>query len=181
MSELKNKKKSRAGHKGYLKRALEEVDDLKITARKKSRHSSHGGRRSKNNWKNSQHNSAELCENNKIKLEVTKRLAAINELLAHVQTPGSSPSASPATANPPQHQNSSVRARLPKVEVRKFGGNISAWEEFWDSFEGAIEKNETLADVDKFSYLRGLLVEPARSAIAGFALTSAKYKAAIDL
>ena len=53
--------------------------------------------------------------------------------------------------NPPQHKNSSVRARLPKLKVRKFGGNISARQEFWDSFESAINRNETLAEIDKFS------------------------------
>ena len=75
----------------------------------------------------------------------------------------------------------SNRARLQKLEVRNFGGIISEWPQFWDSFESAIHKNEVLADVDKFSCLRGLLVGPARSAIAGFAITSANYKAATDL
>ena len=82
------------------------------------------------------------------------------ELQEH-QVPGSFPSTTP------------VRARLPKLEVRKFGANIGEWQEFRDSFESAIDKNSTLA-------VRGLLVEPARSAIAGFALTSANYKAATD-
>ena len=38
-----------------------------------------------------------------------------------------------------------------------------------------------LEEIDKFSYLRGFLVEPAWSAIAAFALTSANYKTAITL
>ena len=59
--------------------------------------------------------------------------------------------------------------------------SANAWQEFWDSFESAIDRNATLAEVDKFSYLRGLLVEPGRSAIAGFALTWANYKVATDL
>ena len=33
----------------------------------------------------------------------------------------------------------------------------------------------------KFSYLRGLLLEPARWVIGGFALTSANYESAIEL
>ena len=70
---------------------------------------------------------------------------------------------------------------MPKLAVCKFGGNISEWQEFWDSFESAINRNETLAEINKFSYLRGLLIEPARSAIAGFSLTSANCKAAIQL
>ena len=45
----------------------------------------------------------------------------------------------------------------------------------------AIHENDALSDADKFAYLRGLLLEPARSAIAGFALTSANYASAVDL
>ena len=35
--------------------------------------------------------------------------------------------------------------------------------------------------MDKFSDLRGLLLEPARSAIVGFALTSKNYEAEVEL
>ena len=71
--------------------------------------------------------------------------------------------------------------RLPKLEVQKFDGKLHKCQEFWDSFESAIHRNESLDDVDKFSYLRGLLVGPARSAIAGFGLTSANYESAVEL
>ena len=100
---------------------------------------------------------AELYESNKMKIEVRKRLAAINERLTSVHQavlpPSPSPEVIPPAMNLSQHQSPSVRARLPKLEVRKFGGIISEWQEFWDSFESAIHKNEALADVDKFSPL----------------------------
>ena len=54
--------------------------------------------------------------------------------------------------------------KIPKLEVRKFSGKLEEWQDFWDSFVSAIHSN-----VDIFSYLRGLPLEPARSAIAGFA------------
>ena len=77
------------------------------------------------------------------------------------------------------HSNSSIsnntKVRLPKLEVRKFSGKIQDWREFWDSFESAIHKNEGLSDIDKFTYLRGLVEEPAKSSIAGFALTAVNY------
>ena len=78
-----------------------------------------------------------------------------------------SPEIAEGQQNPAPHPSSSIRAKLPKLDVRKFGGKISEWQEFWDSFESAIDKNEALADVDKFSYLRGLLIEPARSPLQG--------------
>ena len=74
-----------------------------------------------------------------------------------------------------------IRTKLPKLEVRKFGGRSQEWQELWDPFDSAVNQNEGLADVDKFAYLKSLLIEPARSAISGFALTSANYNETIDL
>lgn len=74
-----------------------------------------------------------------------------------------------------------TRVKLPKLEVTKFNGKLYEWQDVWDSFESAIHTNELLSNVDKFSYLRELLLEPARSAIAGFALTSVNYESAVDL
>lgn len=75
----------------------------------------------------------------------------------------------------------SFRVKLPTLEVKRFSGKIHEWQEFWDAFSSAIHKNDELSAVDKFSYLRGLLVEPAKSAIAGFSLTDANYSAAVEL
>ena len=122
--------------------------------------------------------STELMDTNTLKFDVKMRLSAIEKIVtanvANVtNVPPSLPSpsadlhANQAPFNPwPVPQTATVRAKLPKLEARKFGGNISEWQEFWDSFESAINRNETIAEIDKFSYLRGLLIEPARSAIA---------------
>ena len=71
--------------------------------------------------------------------------------------------------------------RLPQLEVRKFTGKIHEWTEFWDSFNSAIHENESLSKVDKFIYLRGLVEEPAKSAITGFSLKGDNYSAAVEL
>ena len=86
------------------------------------------------------------------------------------------------TSHPYPHANnksSTVRVRLP--ETKRFTGKVEEWQEFWDSFESAIHTNSKLSPVDKFSYLRELLVGAARTSIAGLALTSANYEAAIDI
>ena len=136
---------------------------------------------------------AEIDRAARLKADVLQRLAAIDEKLAvlqpglsenqHMSGPPSSPyqnvvenGATSSSAN-----SKTVRVKLPKLEVRKFSGKLEEWQEFWDSFESAIHANDSLSNVDKFSYLRGLLLEPARSAIAGFALTSANYEAAVEL
>ena len=212
MSEPKNKKKSRSGHKSYLTHALNKVDECvaNYTPERKDELAQ---------WKESLQEqlqrvttlsdqilalmeaheeltddlSTESMDTNTLKFDVTMRLSPTEKIvIANVanitNVPPSLPSpsadlhANQAPFNPwPVPQTATVRAKLPKLEVWKFGGNISEWQEFWDSFESAIDRNETLAEIDKFSYLRGLLIEPARSAIAGFSLTSANYKAAIQL
>ena len=70
---------------------------------------------------------------------------------------------------------------MPKLEVPKFNGKLHEWQEFLDSYRGAIHQNDSLEEVDKFTYLRSLLTGQAKSAIAGFALTSANYGAAVEL
>ena len=65
--------------------------------------------------------------------------------------------------------------------MKKFSGRIQEWQEFWDSFESAIDKNESLSVVDKFAYLRSLVVELASLTIAGFSLSSANYTAAVEV
>lgn len=212
-TELKNKRKSRAGHKSYLTQVFNDVDGCleDYTEERKNDIVQWKEILQEQQEKLTNLNkrilelmeaddditeddmSTELLETNKVKFDVKVRLSAIEEKLAdthHTPALPPSPSSLEIQGNPlaqqnhqteQSHQTAPVRAKLPKLEVRKFGGNISEWQEFWDSFESAIDKNATLAEVDKFSYLRGLLVEPARSAIAGFALTSANYKAATDL
>ena len=83
-------------------------------------------------------------------------------------------------ATPSPSQQHVPKAKLPKLEVKKFSGRLQDWQEFWDSFQSSIDKNESLSAVDKFAYLRSLVQEPARSTIAGFALTSANYEAAVQ-
>ena len=136
---------------------------------------------------------AEIDRAARLKADVLQRLAAIDEKLAvlqpglsesqHMSGPPSSPyqnvvenGATSSSAN-----SKTVRVKLPKLEVRKFSGKLEEWQEFWDSFESAIHANDSLSNVDKFSYLRGLLLEPARSAITGFASTSASYEATVEL
>eukprot|EP00794_Sanderia_malayensis_P017908 gene17908-biopygen12896 len=73
------------------------------------------------------------------------------------------------------------RVKLPKLELKKFGGKIAEWPEFWDGFRSAIHEDSQLAKVDKFKYLKSFLEEPARSVVSGFPLTDADYDSALEL
>ena len=71
--------------------------------------------------------------------------------------------------------------KLPKLTIRPFNRELTAWTTFWDSFEAAVHKNGELSDVDKFNYLRSLLKHTAHEAISGLSLTSANYGEAISI
>ena len=75
----------------------------------------------------------------------------------------------------------SVRAKLPKLQLRNFDGKICEWPEFWDGFPSLIDNKDQLSDVNKFAYLRGFLEGPAKLTIAGLSLTEANYKCAAEL
>ena len=75
----------------------------------------------------------------------------------------------------------SRRVKLPKLELKKFSGNISEWQEFCGGFKSAVHDDVQFANVGKFKHLRSYLEEPAKSAVTGFALMVIEYDSAIDL
>ena len=80
---------------------------------------------------------------------------------------------------PPPTRDSTHHAKLPKLTLKSFNGDITTWISFWDSYNSAIHQNTELADIDKFNYLKSLLEKSAADAIAGLALTTANYEEAI--
>ena len=74
-----------------------------------------------------------------------------------------------------------THARLPKLVIKKFGGQPWQWLEFWGSFVASVHNNEDLSDAEPFSYLKSLLEGPAYSTVAGLALMSTNYEKAINL
>ena len=92
-----------------------------------------------------------------------------------VESPNPTPSLSLPT------QETIPRVKLPKLDLRKFDGEVSTWPTFWDSFESSIHKNPTLAPIDKFNYLNSLLMKPALDAISGLSLTASNYEEAVAI
>ena len=71
--------------------------------------------------------------------------------------------------------------KLPKLVIKKSGGNHAEYQSFWDSFDAAIHSNKSLNDIEKLNYLRSYLEGPAAATITGLALTKENYKIAVDL
>ena len=51
--------------------------------------------------------------------------------------------------------------RLPKINLPKFGGDITEFNAFWQSFKCAVHTNENITGVHKMNYLMNLLEGPA--------------------
>ncbi|XP_028408229.1 uncharacterized protein LOC114530813 [Dendronephthya gigantea] len=117
----------------------------------------------------------------KVQAEMQEAVLMIEEVLQNEDTTSESLNTSQQSQQAPSvATGTSSRARLPKLKVKKFSGRIHEWQEFWDSFKSAIHNNANLSDVDKFSYLRGLIEGPARATIAGFSLTEENYNSAVE-
>ena len=80
------------------------------------------------------------------------------------------------TATPTSRPNA---ARLPKLQLRYYNGELTKWTSFWQSFEAAVDCNPDLSGVENFNYLSSLFEGVAREAIAGLSLTEANYKEAV--
>ena len=88
---------------------------------------------------------------------------------------------SPSRTEPTLAQPRGGKVKLPKLSLRKFSGDPTAWTPFWDSYESAIHRNPDLTDIDKFNYLQSLVEHSAAEAIAGLTLSSSNYGEAITV
>ncbi|GBO04760.1 hypothetical protein AVEN_19487-1 [Araneus ventricosus] len=71
--------------------------------------------------------------------------------------------------------------KLPRIVLDKFGGDIRKFPEFWPSFEAAVHDNPSLTRVEKFNYLRSLLIRDAARAISGLTLTNENHDKAVEV
>lgn len=55
------------------------------------------------------------------------------------------------------------------------------WQPFWDVFKQAVHTNTGLTNVERFYYLKFLLVEPAAKAIEGIQVTDSSYAGVIEI
>ncbi|PFX13966.1 hypothetical protein AWC38_SpisGene21920 [Stylophora pistillata] len=79
----------------------------------------------------------------------------------------------------PQLETVSPRIKLPKLELKKFDGDVTKWCTLWDTLEASIHNSTGLATIDKFHYLISLLEKVTREYIAGLSVTAANYEEAI--
>ena len=98
------------------------------------------------------------------------------------QDPTAQTSAIPSvTVEPALDARRAPKVKLPKVELKRFDGQLTDWATFWDMFQSSVHKNAELTDIDQFNYLHSLLEGSAANAISGLSLTTANYSEAITI
>ena len=65
-------------------------------------------------------------------------------------------------------------AKLPKLVITKFSGELTDWPRFWNQFEAEIDRSEVAA-VTKFSYLMELVNPKVKTSIDGLPFTTEGY------
>ncbi|XP_068208330.1 uncharacterized protein [Palaemon carinicauda] len=74
----------------------------------------------------------------------------------------------------------SIHARLLKLEVPRFDGQMTQWQSFWDQFSSHIDDTE-LPVISKVAYLLSMLDSPEIDVVQGVPHTSAIYRTAVNL
>ena len=54
------------------------------------------------------------------------------------------------TDTPERHE---CHMKLPKLSIKKFGGDLTKWTTSWDTFDAAVHSNPHLSNIEKFNYL----------------------------
>ena len=126
----------------------------------------------------------EIIEASDIGESINRVCVKINNALNPVNNAASLSSSnteSVTTSSPANTSAPTIKAKLPKLTLRKLSGDPKSWQSFWDSFEAALHNNSGVSKIDKFNYLKSLVEGNATSTIDGFALTADNYESAVKL
>ena len=88
------------------------------------------------------------------------------------QTPTEAPSEASGTGN-----TSTTEARLPKLELPVFCGDVTLWTSFWEQYQAVVQNSE-LPSITKFTYLLALLKGEAKACVQELSLTASNYETA---
>jgi hypothetical protein len=73
------------------------------------------------------------------------------------------------------------KIKLPTIEIPKFGGQITEFKHFYDTFNSLIINNQALDDVQKFHYLLSSVINEAHQLIQNIPVTHQKFHVAWNL
>lgn len=185
---LAKKKRIRAGHKASATKTMGKIDDilgtdsldastlslLKLTLQEKLETIRVLDSEIVELFDDEASVTTEIEQNDGYRESIRSTLLKIDNALGKVAT---LPIAATAT---PSALATTSRVKLPKLKLRPFGGELTQWTSFWESFEAAVHNNPDLISVEKFNYLSSVVECSACEAISGLSLTASNYEEAIS-
>ena len=84
----------------------------------------------------------EIKDSDQVREELNEIVWRLEEILSYSSVPQPKPTNVPAHSESPTSGSSQqhlVKAKLPKLEVKKFSGRLQDRQEFWDSFQSSID------------------------------------------
>jgi len=73
------------------------------------------------------------------------------------------------------------KIKLPTIEIPKFGGQITEFKHFYDTFNSLIINNQAMDDVQKFHYLLSSVINDAHQLIQNLPVTQQNFHVAWNL
>ena len=125
----------------------------------------------------------EILDLSEFKASLQETIPLISSRLSFAKESKNSPETTPSInqQEAPIGAKTSSKAKRPKFTLPKFAGDPTEWITFWDRFSSAIHLIEESSEIDKFQYLKSLLVGTAAKTISGLPLSGSNYNHAVDL
>jgi len=89
----------------------------------------------------------------------------------------------PASTSQSQQQGAVCRSKvkLPRLQLRRFQGDPKEYKPFRDTFEVSVNKDSTLSNIEKCTYLQSVLYGDALRLVTALSLTEENYKEALEI
>ena len=115
-----------------------------------------------------------------LEIEIEEVIVNIDSIILKPETaPAIHPFIPQVVPPPTPHQNHSIK--LPQIDIKKFYGDVTEWQTFFDSFEVAVYSNSNLSNIEKMNYLLSYLTGEALKSVQGLKLSKPNYSAAIEM
>ncbi len=181
-TELDTCKRTRAGAAGWLTRAAKNCDtykqlDLKAAPLAEYENLLMNFEKRLKSWEEAESNYEMLVDDGELDdtiqtsadfLEKMER--ARTDLISAWTTAHPVVPAAAAASAGDSHRTNTQAAKLPKLDLPKFSGDVMKFLLFWQQFVACVEDQE-LPNVTKFNYLLGLLKGDAKTVLDGLPVT----------
>ena len=111
-------------------------------------------------------------------IEIEEVIINIDSIILKPETPPVIQPLIPQVVPPPTPHHS---IKLPQIDIKKFSGNVTEWQTFFDSFEVAVHSNIKLSNFKKMNYLLSYLTGEALKTVQGLKLSEPNYSEPIEM